>query len=133
METGSEIVKTSKVGYMLTSRQRRAELLAEFDKSGLCGSAFAKLAGVKYPTFMHWLQQRRLKQPASSLPSAPSRKVTPGLWLEAVIQKPQSETSNGAAPPLVVRLPSGAALEIGHASHVPLGAALLRAWEKNPC
>lgn len=132
METGSEIVKTSKAGHILTSRHHRQELLAEFDKSGICASEFAKLAGIKYPTFMYWLQQRRRKQPASALPTAPA-KGTPALWLEGVIEKAQSGAASGAVLPLVVRLPSGAALEIGHPSHVQLGAALLRAWEKSPC
>jgi hypothetical protein len=133
METGSAIVKTSRAGHMLTSRHRREELLAEFDKSGICASEFAKLAGIKYPTFMYWLQRRRLQQPDSSSTVGPSPKRTPGLWLEAVIDKAQAGAPPGAVTPLLVRLPSGAALEINHASQVALAAGLLRAWEKSPC
>lgn len=134
MESRSEIVKTSKAGHILTSRQRRQELLAEFDKSGLCAAKFAELIGIKYPTFMYWLQQRRVKPSASSPAVEASGKGSPSLWIETVIQKAHSSALPGTVPqPLLVRLPSGAALEIGHSSHVQLGAALLRAWEKSPC
>jgi hypothetical protein len=108
-------------------------LLAEFDKSGLSAAKYAELIGIKYPTFMYWLQRRRLNQAAPSPSLEHSPKPTPGLWLEAVINKAQAGPLPGAVAPLLVRLPSGAALEINHSSHVELGAALLRAWEKSPC
>lgn len=134
MERGSEIVKTSKAGHILTSRQRREELLAEFDKSGLSAAKYAELVGIKYPTFMYWLQQRRLKQAAPSSTLQTSTRSSTGLWLEAVIEKAQAGGALGTvAKPLLIRLPSGAALEISDASHIQLGAALLRAWENSPC
>lgn len=52
-------------------------------------------------------------------------------WLETVIDKAQGAVSPGST--LLVRLPSGAAIELAHVSQSPMAAALLRAWEKAPC
>lgn len=38
--------------------ERRAELLAEYDRSGLSGAAFARWAGNKYPTVAGWLARK---------------------------------------------------------------------------
>jgi hypothetical protein len=48
-------------GRRLESRERRAKLVAAYRASGLTMAAFAREAGVKYPTFVSWV-----KQPASS-------------------------------------------------------------------
>lgn len=39
--------------------KRRAELLAEYDRSGLTQKAFAKREGINVHTFVSWLLQRR--------------------------------------------------------------------------
>lgn len=131
-ETGPEIVKTSKAGHILTSRQRRQELLEEFDKSGLSAPKFAQLAGIKYPTFMTWLHQRRRKQSVASSPVSPPVQNSTGLWLETVIEKAQATPPVNSSA-LMVRFPSGAALEISVPTQAALAAALLRAWEKASC
>lgn len=66
METTSqtaEIVengqKRDRRGRTSWPKQRREELLAEYDKSWLSQTAFARRAGVRYPTFAHWVQERR--------------------------------------------------------------------------
>ena len=43
------------------SAERVEELLREYDQSGLTQAAFARRAGVKYPTFANWTQARRAK------------------------------------------------------------------------
>ena len=40
-------------------RERREQLLDEYEKSGLSQAAFARREGVRYPTFAHWVQVRR--------------------------------------------------------------------------
>ena len=40
-------------------RERREQLLDEYERSGLSQAAFARREGVRYPTFAHWVQQRR--------------------------------------------------------------------------
>ena len=110
------------------SRERREELLDEFERSGMTGAQFARTIGLKYQTFAFWRQQRQKRKPALTSPS--SEKTTTVEWLETVIDK-----ANASAPvlPLVVRLPSGAAIELANASQAGVAAALLRAWEKAPC
>jgi transposase-like protein len=129
-ENGSEIIKADSKGRMRVSPQRREELLSEFEKSGLSGAEFARLAGVKYQTFANWRQARRRR--ALCAPAARAVQGSPVKWLEAVVDQAQ------AAPPastsgLVVRLPSGVFLEVANAAQARTAAVLLRAWEKEPC
>ena len=51
--------RPDRLGRVRTPRKRREELLAEYDRSGLSQAAFARRAGVRYPTFAHWVQERR--------------------------------------------------------------------------
>ena len=53
------------------SAQRREALLDEFERSGLSGALFARRAGLKYPTFAAWVQNRRRKTRATPSPSRP--------------------------------------------------------------
>ncbi|MEY5027557.1 MAG: hypothetical protein RLZZ244_3085, partial [Verrucomicrobiota bacterium] len=39
------------------SRERRAELLAEFERSPLSARAFAERVGVRHSTFAGWIQR----------------------------------------------------------------------------
>ena len=113
---------------MRTSPERRQELLREFDRSGLSGPKFAALTGLKYQTLAGWLHKRR-KQGNEVAPVAGGAIGPTVQWLETVIQSAQSATPSA----LVVRLPSGATLEVATANQAPLAGAVLRAWEKSPC
>ena len=124
----SEILPTDTGGRVRVSRERREELLDEFEQSGMTGAQFARTIGLKYQTFAFWRQQRQKRKPALTHP-APQKTATVE-WLETVIDK-ASASAPGAA--LVVRLPSGAAIELANASQAAMAAALLRAWEKAPC
>ena len=130
-EHQSEILKTDKMGRVRTSLERREQLLDEFEKSKLSGQKFAQLTGLKYSTFAVWVAARRRRRAAISpaLPTAASQTVE---WLETVIDKAQASTPMAGAP-LIVRLPSGAAIELANAAQASAAAALLRAWEKAPC
>ena len=46
-------------GRKIATAERRAELLAGFDTSGLTQRAFARREGVNFHTFVAWLQRRR--------------------------------------------------------------------------
>jgi hypothetical protein len=124
-----DILPTDSKGRVRVSRQRREELLDEFERSGLTGTQFAKTVGLKYTTFAFWRQQRQKRKPALASAPAP-QKAAPVEWLETVIDKAHASTPGST---LVVRLPSGAAMELAHASQAAVAAALLRAWEKTAC
>lgn len=131
-EASSEILPVDRRGRVRVSAQRRRELLDQFEQSKLSGQKFAKLTGLKYSTFAAWVSKRRRERDAVS-PALPEQgKGASVEWLETVITEAQH-----AAPldrsTLVVRLPSGAAIELANASQAGVAAALLRAWEKAPC
>lgn len=48
------MLKADKAGRVITPRERKEELLAEFDRSGMSGMAFARHYGIKYQTFVAW-------------------------------------------------------------------------------
>jgi hypothetical protein len=110
------------------SRERREVLLDEFEKSGLSGAQFARTVGIKYQTFAYWRKQRQGRQPVQTSAGQPAAVQ----WLETVIGQAQAATPV-AGPGLVVRLPSGAAIELVHVSQASVAAVLLRAWEKAAC
>jgi transposase len=114
------------------SGQRRKELVDQFEQSKLSGQKFAKLTGLKYSTFAAWVSKRRKERDAIS-PALPGHGKSASVeWLETVITEAQN-AAPVAGSALVVRLPSGAAIEVANAAQAGVAAALLRAWEKAPC
>jgi hypothetical protein len=110
--TQEHILRKDARGRVVVTAERRAGLLAEFDRSGISGIQFAKLAGVKYTTLAYWLQQRRKKQ-KGTLPAqetAPRGERGPEVrWLEAVMEsgsKPADEEMKRTEP-LVMHGPGG--------------------------
>lgn len=93
-------------------------LLGEFDRSGVSGARFAKMAGIKYQTFAGWLHERR-GQVAGRV-RAPKRRG-PVTWLEAF---PAAAVASGSS--LRVELPGGAWMEVGSVPQVRTAALLLR-------
>ena len=130
MENGSEILKTDERGRVRTPPERRRQLLEEFDRNGLSAPKFAALTGLKYQTLAGWLHRRKREQANQALSSSsPPRQ--PGVqWFEAVV-------AQGSCPavgsPLIVRLPSGAALEVANAAQAALAGTVLRSWERASC
>lgn len=107
--------------------QRRQQLLGEFDRSGLSAPRFAEVTGLKYQTLAAWLQKRRMQRDAVA-PAVTSDKEPAVQWLETVIEQAQGATVLTSSA-LMVRLPSGATLEVANVAQVSLAAAVLRAWE----
>ena len=96
-------------------------MLEEFERSGMSGAKFARLAGVKYPTFMYWLKQRRERcgsqsEVGLSEPGAVS-------FVEALIdgscRRPLTEG-------LTIELAGGARLRVESPIQLRLAAELLR-------
>jgi hypothetical protein len=117
-----ELLRQDATGRVRTSRERREELLAEFERSGVSGARFAEMAGIKYPTFAGWLHARR--KTAGTATAKGRKSVT---WVEAV---PTAVAS------VRVQLPGGAWMEIGSAAQAAVAAQLLRGLaqsEIKPC
>jgi hypothetical protein len=124
-----QVLKSDTLGRVRTPAERRKEMLAEFERSGLSGKKFAALVGVKYSTFAFWLQQRRRKAASAAKPTDTVR------WLEAVVEKAQGSGGQTQLA-LVMELPGGARLELHDVRQAQLAAALLRSLESpqpSPC
>jgi hypothetical protein len=122
-------LKQDGLGRVRTRADRREQLLAEFERSGLSGAKFAALTGVKYSTFAAWCQRRR--KPAGSAVPVPAPPADPVRWLEALVE-PTASAGDGRVPVLVLQLPGGVRLEMTQAKQATLIARLIRALEQ-PC
>jgi transposase-like protein len=105
-------------GRVRASKEQRGMILAEFERSGVSATQFARRTGMKYSTLAGWLQRYRRAKP--------KRRSHPVRLLEAVVEPALSPLA------LVMHLPGGARLEINHANQIVLAADLLRALAK-PC
>lgn len=56
-EEAGQILSRDARGRVLVSRERREELLAEYDRGGMSGVKFAQYIGIKYSTLAYWLQK----------------------------------------------------------------------------
>jgi transposase-like protein len=127
----SEILPTDTRGRVRVSRERREELLDEFERSGMTGAQFARSVGLKYQTFAFWRQERRKSKPVA-VGGQSATKIPSVKWLETVIEKAQPGATAPASS-ITVRFPSGVSMEVAASSQAAVAAALLRAWEKAPC
>jgi transposase-like protein len=116
--TPDQILKTDTRGRVRVPPERRAALLAEFERSGLSALKFAELAGVKYATFANWRQKQRQQQ--SGVSPAASQNLLASV---APLQLFEAALPGGAG--LTVELPGGARLRIEAAGQVRLAAELL--------
>ena len=123
------VIKTDVKGRVRTGRERREQLLDEFERSGLSGQKFAALAGIKYPTFATWAQKRRRARGAHPVEVSTARGTDKVKWLEAVVEAARPASGRNG---LVLELPGGAKAEVGDVQQVAWAAELLRALA-GPC
>ena len=116
---GEELLRLDTRGRVRTGRERREMLLGEFDRSGVSGARFARMAGINYQTFCGWLHVRRRE--SDGKPASPRPK--PVKWLEAAVT---SATLPAQAEPLRVQLSGGAWMELGSPAQLRAAAQLLR-------
>src|SRR5450631_4320168 len=102
-----QIVKMDRIGRIKTPRERREALLGEFDQSGMSGQQFAKWAGIKYGTFITWVQKRRRKLASTGTKAEVQ-------WVEAVVEKATAKKSDAHpnATVMIVQGPGGVRLEL---------------------
>src|SRR6266550_4166841 len=103
------ILKTDEVGRVRTPTARRESLLDEFERSGLSGTKFATLAGIKYQTLAAWVRKRRRQRDVS--PIATVKAAASARWLEAVVEQAQNPGSYAPAV-MVLQLPGGVRVEV---------------------
>jgi hypothetical protein len=136
----SELLKRDVLGRVTATKAQREALLDGFERSGLKGKPFARVAGVNYQTFASWIQKRRRARgddaPGVGNELLERRAIKPvqSLYLlEAVVAQPASTLAPEAPPNnqvLEVLLPGGAKLLIANAPQVALAAQLIAALAK---
>jgi hypothetical protein len=140
-QEAEELLRVDALGRVWTTADRREWLLDEFERSGVAGAEFARIAGIKYSTFATWVQRRRRATGGGPAPgkagSAAQTRLRPALpgprFVEAKIERSLAEP--GGVSALRVELPGGARMEIADGSQARLAAVLLRALaeEARPC
>jgi transposase-like protein len=121
----NEVLKQDRRGRVRVPQERREALLEEFARSGLSAAAFAQMAGIKYPTFANWRQQRRKAQGRSV--GAPAEAVARGgaiRLLEAVVDNHTAQAI-GSGAGLLIELPGGGRLTVSSPAHLAMAAELL--------
>ena len=106
--TEGELLRMDKRGRARVSAERRAELLAEYDRSGQSGAVFARWAGINYQTLSGWLHRRRRGK------QQPERSGGP-TFAEVTVVSAGESTPSGRGQELGrlrVELPGGAWLEL---------------------
>ena len=127
MATTSIILKTDSRGRVHTPPQRRAELVAEFERSGLPATKFSALVGVRYQTFATWVQQHRKRQAART--GAAQSKTPTVRFAQVVLDEAPAQSKA-----LRVLLSGGVVLELVDRAQVPLAVQLIQALNAStPC
>ena len=121
MTQDEKLMTTDTKGRVRVPVERREALLDEFERSGLSGMKFARLAGVKYPTFALWVQKRRKAREAARGEGSTARPVA---FAEAVVER-SAGVMIGAAG-LTIDLPGGARVQVHSPLQLQLAAELLR-------
>jgi hypothetical protein len=85
MEATERILKQDAAGRVWTPPEQREAILDEFERSGLPATKFAAHVGVKYQTFVAWVQKRRQQRAGATTTGA---EMVPRLrgWVEATVE-----------------------------------------------
>ncbi len=94
-------------GRRITPKGRREDLLNEYEQSGLTQAAFARRAGVNYPTFASWVQGRRERTAVPLRPREPIRAQQQVQFAEVNLPSPTPHELSRSAGTLSVTLPDG--------------------------
>jgi len=97
-------------------------MLGEYGRSGLSQAAFARRAGVRYPTFAHWVQERRRAGGATA--GAATAASAPRFVELRLPCAPATSSASPAVPELSVTMPDGVVVRGAEPSAL---AALVRA------
>ena len=101
-------------GRRRVTAERRAELMAAYESSGMTVAAFARSEGINYTTLAHWVMRARQAAPATP----------PIRFAEVKLRMPETGTRGDAMEDrLEVRLPDGTTVRGRVAAEV---AALVR-------
>jgi transposase-like protein len=110
-------LKVDAMGRVTTPASDREALMDLFEQGGMSGAAFARLHGIRYPTFAHWRRMRRLR-------SRGKVKAEPAVaaFQEVVLEPAQTHCDEA----ITIELPLGARVRLERVDQVPLIVVLCR-------
>jgi transposase-like protein len=120
MDNQLTLLKRDARGRVRSTAEARAEAVAEYRRSGLSASAFAKMAGISKNTFWSWLHSHGLTQKRGPSLSKSSRH-TPVRFVQVT-----APATSVLSPALLVRLPGGATVEVTDERQAMLAARLVQ-------
>lgn len=121
--TCGQLVQDSQ-GRIRYSKQRREELLGEFDRSGMSGAGFARLSGLRYSTLAGWIKRRNRKVEGEGVVAGGEERSGPIRLLEAMVDGPDHGSRGGVAG-LRIELPGGSRLTIESPVQMQMAAELV--------
>jgi transposase-like protein len=121
----NEVLKQDRRGRVRVPRELREALLEEFSRSGLSGAEFSRMAGIKYPTFANWLQQRRKARGPGAEAGREARAGDGGLHLLEAVVEDRVQAVSGSSAGLTIELPGGGRLTVQAPAQLILAAELL--------
>ena len=121
---GQLVLKQDSRGHLRYGRERREELLGEFDRSGMSGASFARLSGVNYTTFAGWIKSRKRKAVRGGIAGGGEERSGPIRLLEAMVDGADHKPRAGVAG-LRIELPGGSGLTIESPVQMQMAAELV--------
>jgi transposase-like protein len=119
MDNQLTILKRDDLGRVQSTAESRAAAVAEYQRSGLSATAFAKMAGIAPTTFWNWLHAQGLTQ---KRPRALAGASKPVRFVQVTPQPVMPATMS-----LQVRLPGGVVIEVADSAQAVLTARLIEA------
>jgi len=130
-----QLVKQDSRGRVRYGRERREELLGEFERSGMSAAGFARLSGVSYTTLAGWLQRRKQETKREEVGAGVEERRGPIRLLEAMVDAAEDhglrEGTADLAPKargavgLRIELPGGSGLVIESPVQMQMAAELV--------
>jgi transposase-like protein len=112
-------------GRVWTPRERKEQLLDEFEQTGASAAAFARIVGVRYSTFAAWVNRRKKECRATRLSSS-QQSVVRFVEAAPTLGSLHGQSDGG----LEVELPGGGRMKISSFRQVELAVELLSGLER---
>jgi transposase-like protein len=124
-----QIIPLDARGRKRYTREHRALVMAEYERSGMSAMRFAKWCGINYSTLMNWIEAKReQEEPRKTGVAGGKEKVE---WVEAVVEGGK----NLRGERLIVQGPLGIRMEVGDENQARLAVEIFRqlGGEKSGC
>jgi hypothetical protein len=119
-----QLARQDSQGRVRYTKERREELLGEFDRSGMSGASFARLSGVRYTTFAGWIKSRKRKAEREGMTAGTEERSGPIRLLEAMVDA-ADHRPNAGVDGLRIELPGGSGLTIESPVQMQMAAELV--------